>query len=91
MCFLTLKAIRINNTWNNAAIWSISKILTYPSSLAPVVSDINVQGVCNSISGNDALGFNIDMQGINIRILKEAVTVSQGCWVTGNLSWQVAY
>lgn len=90
MCFLSLKATRINNTWNNAAIWEISRILAYPSKLEPVVSDINVLGVCNSASGSDALGFNVDKQGINVRILKSNVTIHQGCWVTGNLSWQVA-
>lgn len=90
MCFLSLKATRINNTWNNAVIWEISRILTYPSKLAPVVSDINVPGVCNSASGSDVLGFNVDKQGINIRILKSNVTLHQGCWVTGNLSWKVA-
>ena len=90
MCVLSLKVVRINNTWYNAAIWSVSNILTYPHEVTPVVSDINVPGVCNSANGSDVLGFNVDKQGINVRVLKDNVTVHQDCWLTGNLSWQVA-
>ena len=89
LAVLTVRAIRINNSWIGASVWETSRLFTYPSSIAPAISEVNAPAVSNASKGSWALGLSIDSSGINVRVL-DNTDVSAGVWVSGTLAWEIA-
>lgn len=91
MAVLSVHATRVDNNWVNAQAWEKSQILAYPPELAPVGGEVLAPAI-SSVSSNghtDCLGFNVDSQGINVRIVRQC-TIPAGSWVSGVLAWPIA-
>ena len=91
MAVLSVHATRVDNNWVNAQAWERSQILAYPPDLAPVGGEFLAPAISSVSSGGhtDCLGFNVDSNGINVRIVRQC-TIPSGAWVSGVLAWPIA-
>lgn len=91
MAVLSVHATRVDNNWVNAQAWEKSQILAYPPDLAPVGGEVLAPAITSVVSDGhtNCLGFNIDSEGINVRIVRQC-TIPSGAWVSGVLAWPIA-